>query len=58
MYFVGNKSFDDMYDAISFCSSGPIDSTVINEEGTILMKHKEVPIEDIFGMIIAKKYLD
>lgn len=57
MYFVGNRSFSNMSDAINCCSSGSLDDVVTDESGTVLMKHEEVPIEDIFGMIIAKQLL-
>lgn len=56
MYFVGDKSFEEMSDAMNFCSTGPFGSVVTNEDGIILMKHEEVPIEDIFGMIIVKEF--
>jgi hypothetical protein len=56
MYFVGDKSFEEMSDAMNFCRAGSFGSVVTNEDGIILMKHEEVPIEDIFGMIIAKEF--
>ena len=57
MYFVGNKSFNNLFDAIDLCKSGSIEDVVTDENGTILMKHEEFPIEDIFGLIIAKTTL-
>ena len=58
MYFVGNRSFSNMSDAIKCCSSGSLDDVITDEYGTVLMKHEEVPIEDIFGMIIAKTLIE
>jgi hypothetical protein len=57
MYFVVNRSFSDMSDAIKACSSGSISDMITDKYGTILMKHEEVPIEDIYGMMIAKQLL-
>jgi len=47
-----------MSDAMAYCSSGSPESIVINEEGTVLMKHHEVPIEDIFGLMVAHTFLE
>ena len=57
MYFVGDKSFESMSDAMGYCSSGPFDSVVTDEKGTVLMRHQELPIEDIFGLMVAKTIL-
>ncbi len=58
MYFVGKQSFNTMSEAMKCCSSGSLDDVVTDENGTVLMKHQEVPIEDIFGLIIAKTFLE
>ena len=47
MYYVNNKQFDHMSDAMRYCSSGSPTDVVTNEFGTILMKHEQVPIGDI-----------
>jgi len=57
MYFVGNRSFSDMSEAIKVCSSGSFNDTITDKDGTVLMKHEEVPIEDIYGMMLAKQLL-
>jgi len=57
MYFVGDKSFESMSDAMVCCSSGHLDSVVTDENGIVLMRHQEIPIEDIFGLMIAKTLL-
>ena len=57
MYFVGDKFFESMSDAMNCCSSGPLESVVTDENGTVLMRHQELPIEDIFGLMIAKTFL-
>lgn len=58
MYFVGNKSFNDLSEAMRCCSSGSVNDVVTDESGTVLMRHEEVHIEDIFGMMIAKHLLN
>jgi len=57
MYFVGNRSFDKMSDAMACCSAGASDDVVTDEYGTVLMKHEEVPIEDVFGLMVAQTFL-
>ena len=53
MYFV-IKPFDNMSDAMAYCSSGSADTFVTNKEGTVLMKHKEIPLDEAFGMMLVK----
>jgi hypothetical protein len=46
-----------MSEAIKVCSSGSFNDTITDKDGTVLMKHEEVPIEDIYGMMLAKQLL-
>jgi hypothetical protein len=57
MYFVGNKSFEKMSDAMACCSSGSSDAVVTDEDGIVLMRHEEVPIDDIYGLMVAQTFL-
>ncbi len=57
MYFV-LKPFNTMSDAMNCCSSGSVNDIVLDENGTVLMQHHEMPIEDIYGMIMAKTFLE
>ena len=57
MYFV-LKPFNTMSDAMNCCSSGSANDIVLDENGTVLMQHHEIPIEDIYGMIMAKTFLE
>ena len=57
MYFVGTKSFNNMSDAMEYCSKGSVTDIVTDECGTVLMKHYQVPIEDIYGLIIVTTLL-
>jgi hypothetical protein len=57
MYFV-LKPFKTMSDAMNCCSSGSANDIVLDENGTVLMQHHEMPIEDIYGMIMAKTFLE
>lgn len=56
MYFV-IRPFEKMSDAMACCSSGSSDTIVTNEDGTVLMKHHEIPIDDAFGIMVAKSLL-
>jgi hypothetical protein len=55
MYFVGNKSFKNLSDAMGCCSIGSEDDVVTNEDGVVLMRHHKIPIEDVFGLAVAKR---
>ena len=57
MYFVGNKSFYQMSEAMACCSSGTTDAVVTDEDGIVLMKHEEMPIDDIYGLMVAHTFL-
>jgi hypothetical protein len=57
MYYV-IRPFTKMSEAMAFCNSGSSDTIVTDEDGTILMKHQELPIEDIYGLMIAKTFLE
>jgi hypothetical protein len=56
MYFV-IRSFNQMSDAMACCSSGSSDTIVTSEDGTVLMEHEEVPIDEAFGIMVAKVVL-
>jgi hypothetical protein len=58
MYSVDNKKFDEIFDAMNYCKTGLPDAVVTDENGTVLMRHEEVPIEDIVSLILAQRVLE
>lgn len=57
MYYVEERQFDELLEAIAFCKSRPA-TTLTNHEGTVLMEHVQVPYEDFRDIQLAKAVLD
>jgi hypothetical protein len=57
MYFVDEKAFDELFDAIDYCKGRP--TTILkNEKGEVLMRHTHVPFELFRDIQIAKAVLE
>jgi hypothetical protein len=56
MYFVNEKIFDDLFDALDHCKATPA-STLRSEKGRVLMKHVHVPFEVFRDIELAKAVL-
>lgn len=56
MYFVNNKTFNELFDAIDYCKKNPR-SVLKNENGTVLMKYKTVSLNTFLEIELAKKVL-
>lgn len=56
MYYVGDCSFEDLFEAIDFCKSRP--ATILTDnEGKVLMEHIHITLEDFLGIELAKEVL-
>jgi hypothetical protein len=58
MYFVRDKKFEEISDAIEFCKSGYAEDVVTTEDGTVLMRHEQVSIDEIMDLVFVKNVLD
>ena len=56
MYFVNEKPFTDLLDAIAHCKSSPT-NTLTDSKGTVLMHHVVLPYEEFRDIQVAKKIL-
>ena len=57
MYLVQHKLFSNLFDAIEYCKDNP-NSNIIDNSGTVLMEHVEIPPEMEDDIEIAKIILD
>jgi hypothetical protein len=57
MYFVNEHKFDELLDAISCCKSIPT-STLIDDNGKVLMWHKPVSFETFRDIWMAQQILE
>lgn len=56
MYFVDEKPFNDLLDAVQYCKTTP--STILtNSEGVVLMRHHKIPLQMFQDIELAKSVL-
>jgi hypothetical protein len=56
MYFVGEKSFRELLDAVDYCKTRPT-TTLRNSRGQVLMKHVRVPFSTFRDIYLARTIL-
>lgn len=57
MYFVNEKPFSELLDAVTYCKSRP--TTVLTDNrGRVLMRHKTVPFDVFRDICLAKAVLE
>jgi hypothetical protein len=57
MYFVNEKPFSDLLDAVVYCKTRPT-TTLFDGRGRVLMRHVRVPFELFRDICLAKAVLD
>jgi hypothetical protein len=57
MYFVNEKQFNELLDAITYCKSRPT-TTLTDMHGTILMRHEPVSFETFREIWMTQQVLE